>query len=243
MPDDISPLWCVRDLPETPEIRATQNGPSTLFGHFSAVGEWYEIDSMFEGHFLERTAAGFPVVTNRTQILFNHGFDPEIGDKVIASIRSVDPATTRYEGDLFTVPQIIADGLRAGVYGSSFRFQVIEDSWNNDPGRSDHNPAGLPERTIVRANVPEFGPVTFPANPAADSGARSGTDRFYEQLLRHRPDQVEALAARSRELRSPTGRPDARSAGGGQQGGDAGTQPDPLSSARTRALRLIGVIK
>ncbi|HWA67152.1 MAG TPA: HK97 family phage prohead protease [Mycobacteriales bacterium] len=244
MPEEISPLWCVRELRSTPRIRAAAGDDQapTLFGHFSAVNEWYEIDSMFEGHFLERTAPGFPIVDGNTQILFNHGFDV-LGIQVIAAIRSIDPSTTAYEGDLFSVPQLLIDGLRAGVYGSSFRFQVIEDNWDYQPDPSDYNPTALPERTIVSAAVPEFGPVTFPANPASDSGARSATDRFYEQLLRHRPDQVDALAARSLELRSPSGRSDARRADGGQQGSETGQRPDPSSQARDRALRLNGVIK
>jgi hypothetical protein len=42
----------------------------------------------------------------------------------------------------------------------------------------------LPERTITRAKVMEFGPVTFPANPDATAGMRSMTDHYYEQLKR-----------------------------------------------------------
>jgi prohead serine protease len=33
----------------------------------------------------------------------------------------------------------------------------------DDPGRSDHNPDNLQERTIREAKVYEFGPVTFGA--------------------------------------------------------------------------------
>jgi hypothetical protein len=247
MPDDvIDPTWCVRELAAPAEIRATNGGDAgddgsglgTLHGHFSAVGEWYEIDSYFEGNFLERTVAGFPVITSRTQILFNHGFDPQVGDKVLAPIGRVDPDTTEYEGQLLDTSynRDLVPGLRAGVYGSSFRFQVLEDAWDYDPGVSDYNPRGIPERTITSALVPEFGPVTFPANPMADSGCRSGTDRFYEQLLRNQPDRLEALAARAHSLRSPSGRPDARSAGGGKQGGES---PSPRDAARNNRLRLI----
>jgi hypothetical protein len=49
--------------------------------------------------------------------------------------------------------------------------------------------------------------VTFPANPMADSGCRSGTDRFYEQLLRNQPDRLEALAARAPVFAAPPGGP------------------------------------
>jgi len=65
------------------------------------------------------------------------------------------------------------DGLRAGAYGSSFRFQVQAEQYVNSPVRSDHYPAGLPERTITEAKVFEFGPVTFPAYAGATAGVRA----------------------------------------------------------------------
>jgi hypothetical protein len=39
-------------------------------------------------------------------------------------------------------------------------------------GRSDYDPQGLPERTILDAEVMEFGPVTYPANVGATAGLR-----------------------------------------------------------------------
>ena len=40
------------------------------------------------------------------------------------------------------------------------------------PGRSSHNPEGIPERTVHQASVFEFGPVTFPAYEGATAGLR-----------------------------------------------------------------------
>jgi hypothetical protein len=63
-------------------------------------------------------------------------------------------------------------------------MRVMDDAWVDKPARSVYNPSGLPERTIARAKVFEFGPVTFPASPSASAGIRSATDHFYEQLAR-----------------------------------------------------------
>ena len=70
-------------------------------------------------------------------------------------------------------------GLKAGAYGSSFRFNVLADDFNKRAKPSDYNPKGLPERTVRAVHMPEFGPVTFPAYPGAIAGMRSLTDPFY----------------------------------------------------------------
>ena len=64
------------------------------------------------------------------------------------------------------------------------RMRVTGDEWDDEPARSGENPDGIPERTITRMKVLEFGPVTFPANPGASAGVRSGTDEFYGRLRR-----------------------------------------------------------
>jgi hypothetical protein len=70
----------------------------------------------------------------------------------------------------------LAPGLRAGAYGSSFRFNVLADDFNPKAARSAHNPQGLPERTVRELTMAEFGPVTFPAYAGATAGMRSLTD-------------------------------------------------------------------
>lgn len=159
----------------------------TLRGHFSVFDTWYEVDSAWEGHFIECVAPGAFAATirddrPRMRVTFNHGQDPSLGDKVLGPIETLeeDDLGARYEVPLLdtTYNRDLLPGLRAGVYGSSFRFNVEEEEFVRKPPSSDHNPGALPERTITRARVSEFGPVTFPANPAATAGARSLTDRF-----------------------------------------------------------------
>jgi HK97 family phage prohead protease len=179
---------------------------------FCAFGNWYEIDSFWEGTFLERVDAGAFAKTiaesrDRIKVLFDHGFDPTIGNKVLGPIDDLreDPDAAVGVVPLFDTSynRDLVPGLEAGVYGSSMRFIVIKDEWNEEPGTSDYNPKGLPERVIKEVRLLEFGPVTFPANPEATAGVRSTTDTYYEQLRARDPHRVEELA-RARATRTPT---------------------------------------
>lgn len=217
-------LDVVRAVPPAPEVRAAdQSQPDqpgdvlgTLYGHFSVFDSWYRIDSWFEGTFMESIAPGTfrkTMAERRDQIVtaFDHGFDPVIGDKVLGPIEDLreDGTGAYYEVGLLDTSynRDLYPGLKRGLYGSSFRFQVIKDEWNDEPARSDTNPDGIPERTIREVRLFEFGPVTYPANPAATAGMRSMcgmTDAYYERLRSRDPERVERLAQRARSLRTPT---------------------------------------
>ncbi len=217
-------------------------GMPTMEVRFSAFGEWYEIESVWEGNFLERTERGAfakTIAENRDNIkvLFNHGFDPQIGSKVLGKIESlgeekdspvgiVSLFDTSYNRDL--IP-----GLDAGVYGSSMRMRVTREEWADAPGVSDHNPKGLPERTIKEVRLAEFGPVTFPANPASTAGVRSLTDAYIEGLRSREPALVDELTrSRTQMLTSP-----ARTAGDAEdnpQPAPAKSHPGGLTPAQRR---------
>ncbi|MFI9817581.1 HK97 family phage prohead protease [Saccharothrix variisporea] len=205
-------LDLVRGAPPSGELRANSDGMPTMVVRFSVFDTWYEIDSWFEGRFLERTVRGAfkkTIKENRDQVkvLYDHGLDFHIGNKVLGAIDDLreDRDSPVGEVPLFdtTYNRDLLPGLEAGVYGSSFRFRVIRDEWNDEPGRSAHNPDGIPERTIKEVRLFEFGPVTFPANPDATAGVRSLTDHYYERLRSRDPHRVEELAQRARSLRTP----------------------------------------
>ena len=185
--------YLVRALRPGPELRSVEDGSPVMQGHFAVFDEWTEIDSMFEGHFMERLAPGSFARTiqdrgSQVKVTFNHGHDPELGDKVLGSISSLaeDEVGVRYEVPLYpSVPPLLVDGLRAGAYGSSFRFRVTREDFNKDAEASDLNPDGLPERTIKEVELYEFGPVTFPAYAAATAGLRSMTDEALMDLFSH----------------------------------------------------------
>lgn len=256
-------LEIVRAVPAAPALRAAAADEpddvesdvlGILHGHFSVFDTWYPIRSWWEGDFIESIAPGTfrkTMAERRSQIVtaFDHGFDPVIGDKVLGPIDDLreDGIGAYYEVGLLDTSynRDLLPALRRGLYGSSFRFQVIKDEWNEEPERSEHNPDGLPERTIREVRLFEFGPVTYPANPAATAGMRSVvglTDHFYEQLARKDPARVEGLRSRIRSIRTPD--PTAAAARTANDEGAAPTTAEPAHrhssglspAARTRLL-------
>ena len=173
--------------PEMRDAEGDDDGLGLMSGHFAVFDQWTRIESVWEGVFMERVATG---AFNQTikqglrdmRVLYDHGKDPQIGNKILGPIRSLFADD---EGAAYTVPlydtsynRDLLPGLKDGGYGASFRFRVMKDEWVDRPKRSSHNPDGLPERTIREAWVPEFGPVTFPAYVGASAGVRSLTDRY-----------------------------------------------------------------
>jgi hypothetical protein len=189
------------------------DGLGTLSVQFSPFNTWYEINSMWEGNFLERTMPGAFTKTAReaqradgtfsTKVLFNHGTDFNIGDKLLTvPTRFEEVQQDGYHGPLIEGPlhdtsfnRDLLPGLRSGGYGSSFMFNVIREKWNNEPGESDHNPNGIPERTVEEVRTFEAGPVTWPASPTATAGMRSrcGTDAWMERLAARSASRYEHL--------------------------------------------------
>lgn len=174
----------VRALRSAPELRDDDGSLGYLSGHVITWGDWYEIDSVYEGRFMERIAPGAATKTideNRSaiKVLFDHGHDPALGNKVLGELTELeeDDQGVRYGLGLFDTSynRDLLPGLKAGVYGSSHRFRVIadKDDWNDHPERTSHNPEGIPERTIRELALFELGPVAFPASPHATAGVRS----------------------------------------------------------------------
>jgi len=179
----------------------------TMELRFAPFGVWYEVNSWYEGRFLERVKRGAFKQTIRAnkrdngtfgvRSLFNHGSDFQIGHKLLGTTTKLREADDSPEMlvDLYREASYVRDlipGLRAGEYGSSFMFEVLNDRWSHEPERSEWNPEGLPERTIEEVRLYEAGPVTWPANPAATAGLRSagGTDWWIERMRSQDPERV-----------------------------------------------------
>jgi phage head maturation protease len=175
---------------------------TTLFGHFARFDSWNEIDSWYEGRFLERVAKGAYKKSMREQrdtikVQFDHGYDSFVGG---GSLGPVDVLREEDFGPYYEVPLLDTDYNRdrvlpmlqgrtldgrtfGSVLGASYRFRVTREDWVEPKKASDWNPEKLPERTIREVRLYEFGPVVFPADPGATSGARSLslTDHYLER--------------------------------------------------------------
>ena len=164
----------VRMVPLT-EVRASEDG-NTLFGYGAVFNEPTVIDS-WEGRFEEVIAPGAFAKTikergNKIKILFNHGFDPQIGDKPLGKPTElkederglyveVPLDDTSYNKD---IKASLASGALDGM---SFRFSVTKEQWDESDERD------LPLRTIQEVKLYELGPVTFPAYEATTAGVRA----------------------------------------------------------------------
>ena len=156
------------DLYRAVPAGATSDGKS-LTVRLAPHEQWAEIDSRSEGHFMERfsrSAYRKTMAEHMPKILFQHGKDPQVGEKPISTTDEVgeDEQGPFARGQILDgVPPLIVDGLRKGVYGASHRFSVVREDWNDRPAGGAHTPDKIPERTITEARLFELGPVTWPA--------------------------------------------------------------------------------
>ena len=163
---------------------ATAPDGKTLTIRLAPHDEWAEITSVVEGHFMERfsrSAYRKTMAEQKPKMLFQHGKDPEIGEKPIATTDEVgeDETSPYARGEILDgVPPLVVDGLRKGVYGASHRFSVVREEWVPKPKAGPHNPDGIPERTVIEARLYELGPVTWPAYAGASVALRSMTDEM-----------------------------------------------------------------
>lgn len=204
------------------QVRADEGAPlGTLVGEFSVFNEWYEINSYWEGHFIERIAPGAfkRTINNRSgqspvRVILEHGFDPTVADKPLGVPATLEERSSGVyaETPLFDTSynRDLAPALAGGAYGQSFRFQPLRDEFvepDSDGWEETGNPAwaSLPQRTISEVRLIEFGPTIWPASPATNetTGLRSTTDQFYEQLSRRDPAAYDAAVRCARGTRSP----------------------------------------
>jgi HK97 family phage prohead protease len=158
----------------------------TLTGRFAVFDRWTEINSAVEGHFMERIAPGAFTKTlkergNNLPIMFSHGKDPQIGMMTLGRVRDISEEAdgVRYAVDLFDgLPQLLVEGLKAGSYGASFRAKLVKDRFTQRPGRSEHNPSGIPESVVQELALREFGPTPIPQYLETSAEIRSLNDDF-----------------------------------------------------------------
>lgn len=182
---------------------------------------------------------GFPVMQ------FEHGKDPRVGMLPIGVYDVFEPDQRGYRvrGTLLDDPLIdpIAKAIKArAIKGMSWRM-VVPDTGQRWSRRSRYE-RGVDKRDITDADVPEAGPVVFPAYTGTAVSVRSVFDGISDDELAVLASELRAHLGLATDL---TGQPDARSAGGGDRDGHPGGEPphNPISPlARQRALRMRGVL-
>lgn len=185
-----------------------------LRGYFVTWAERAEIDSLFEGHFLEQFDRGaftktFKENGDGMRMLVDHGMDPQQGRRPIAgkfTNLSENATGATYEAPLLDTEfnRELLPGLEAGLYGASMRFKIIRAEENLDPGRTKDNPDGIPTRNIKEALVREVSVTAFPVykNTSADVSARSITDEM--TIARVTRDEAAREAIRAMLVNPPT---------------------------------------
>jgi len=188
---------------------------------------------------------GFPVMQ------FDHGKDPRVGTVPIGRFDVFEATRTGYDvqGDLFdnAVVEPVRQAIEGrAIKGMSFRFQVTKngDKWERRYGHMDL-------RQVIDADVPEAGPVVFPAYRDTVVAVRSILATFDEAEREELIRELRAQAGLAADLSDLTGRPGARSTGGGES--DAEAQERSASPAVQQltlqqrlddgALRLKGILR
>lgn len=223
------------------EVRAAGDDTEgrTLVGYAAVFNEDTVINS-WEGQFVERLAPGAFAKTlkergDKVKVQFDHGYDPQIGDKPLgrASVMREDKtglyvevplSRTSYNDDLIA---LLNDGA---IDGMSFRFSVQKETWEEP-----HKAGELPIRTIQEVKLYEFGPVTFPAYEATTAGVRS-RDEFtlWRALPEAKRDAIRQIIGTPGDAAGLTTAPD---------GAASTTENEPESRAddhspRTREQRM-----
>ena len=93
------PFPVTRAVAEPITARAEGEGMPTMVGHFATFDQWYEVDSMLEGRFMERidpSAFDKTIAANRSsmKVLYDHGQDPQIGNKILGPIEDLSTDAT-----------------------------------------------------------------------------------------------------------------------------------------------------
>ena len=151
--------------------QASVNAGRTLTGYASAFD--YAIPGDATGQpgmttYIRKGAFTKTLKERQPQVLFNHGFDPQIGEKplgVPSVMRQDDRGLyvevplddTSYNADIIAL-------LRSGALRAmSIAFEAVQDDYSRDGS----------ERNIRQVRLYEFGPVTFPANEGAQAALHS----------------------------------------------------------------------
>jgi HK97 family phage prohead protease len=225
------------------ELRSAGRNGRTLEGHVAVFNTRTRIPD-HAGDFEEEMLPGFADRSLRDSgypvMQFDHGKDPRVGTVPIGKYDTWEPDGKGYfvRGELFDNP--VVEPVRQAIEhkairGMSFRFKVSKggDQWERRNG-------GMDLRRVADADVPEAGPVVFPAYASTTVSVRSILATFTPEERAELIRELRAQAGLATDLNF-AGRPSARSAGGGESDVEPreGDAPNPAQLARIRALRTL----
>lgn len=180
-----------RVLPLNIELRQAEGDDvPKLVGHAAVFNEWSTISDPWFGDLYEEQVA--PGAFRKTikegdiRALWNH--DPNI---VLGRLKAGTLTLREDEQGLateITPPdnewgRPVLDAVKRGdVSGMSIAFQVVKEKWTHPDRKKE--PEALRQRVIMEARLMEVSPVTFPAYPQTDIGARSEDNEDESRLLR-----------------------------------------------------------
>lgn len=246
------------------EFRATGDpGDGRTLEGYAAVFDTPTRIQSWEGEFDEDIARGAfrKTLRSSTPVLqFDHGRDPRTGTVPIGAIDELteDDTGLFVRARLFDNP--VVEPIRQAIAGKaingmSFRFQVAREQWYDNAGVKvkgeelsrllwEPGERGPLRRQILEVDpLHELGPVVFPAYDSTTVGVRSLLAQMDAAERRALIHELAAELRRAVDLTDLTGRPDARSAGGGDPDAEtASTLPVPTRDADGDSLRLRGII-
>jgi len=170
------------------EIREKGN---TLVGHAATFNQTYDL-----GQFEEQIDSGaFDEAIERDDVraLWNHDPNIVLGRIKAGTLRlSKDKTGLLSEIDLPESATQIRESIERGdVDQMSFGFSVEDERWEKREGKTDL-------RTILKAQLYDVSPVTFPANPNTDIALRShdawAKEREANARAREELEETKAIA-------------------------------------------------
>jgi len=222
------------------ELRSAGDG-RTLEGYVAVFNTRTRIPDR-NGDFEEEILPGFADRSLRDNgkpvMQFDHGKDPRVGTVPIGRYDVFEPDRKGYyvRGELFDNPvvepvrQAIAGGA---IKGMSFRFKATKDRWER---RNGGRTGGMDLRQVIDADVPEAGPVVFPAYAATTVSVRDILAAYDQE--RRDAYLRELFEAAGLDF---TGAPIAGSDGRGEPDAQSWEDdaPTPAQLARARALQTL----
>ena len=182
---------------------------------------------------------GYPVMQ------FDHGKDPRTGTVPIGKYDVFESNRSGYdvEGDLFDNPVVepIRQAIAAGaIPGMSFRMQVKKDKWG--PRSSNRSEAQL--RQVADADVPEAGPVVFPAYRDTRVAVRSILATFDEDELREAIRELHEMAGLAVDIHPYlTGQRDTWSVHGGDPDDESWEDEASTGTTSTEAAWALALLR